>query len=68
MFYIKVYKWQHRCVAIFKDKHQQNGEGFALGGIEGKVAIIYLNSKNPLEVINVHSLKKKIVFKKCFFF
>jgi len=42
-------RFQHRCVAIFKDKHQQNGEGFALGGIEGKVAIINLNSKNPRE-------------------
>lgn len=47
----KLFKLQHRCVAIFKDKHQQNGEGFALGGIEGKVAIINLNSKNPLGVV-----------------
>lgn len=37
---------QHRCVAIFKDK-QNKPTGFALGSIEGRVAIHYINPQNP---------------------
>lgn len=37
---------QHRCVAIFKDK-QNKPTGFALGSIEGRVAIHYINPPNP---------------------
>ncbi|CAJ0968851.1 unnamed protein product [Ranitomeya imitator] len=36
----------HRCVAIFKDK-QNKPTGFALGSIEGRVAIHYINPPNP---------------------
>ncbi|KTF77476.1 hypothetical protein cypCar_00040802 [Cyprinus carpio] len=36
----------HRCVAIFKDK-QSKPTGFALGSIEGRVAIHYINPPNP---------------------
>uniref|UniRef100_H3BE64 Rae1 protein homolog n=1 Tax=Latimeria chalumnae TaxID=7897 RepID=H3BE64_LATCH len=39
-------KHQHRCVAIFKDK-QNKPIGFALGSIEGRVAIHYINPPNP---------------------
>ncbi|KAJ8258505.1 hypothetical protein COCON_G00175170 [Conger conger] len=39
-------KHQHRCVAIFKDK-QGKPTGFALGSIEGRVAIHYINPPNP---------------------
>ena len=39
-------KYQHRCVSIFKDKSQRP-TGFALGSIEGRVAIQYLNPMNP---------------------
>uniref|UniRef100_A0A672IQT4 Rae1 protein homolog n=1 Tax=Salarias fasciatus TaxID=181472 RepID=A0A672IQT4_SALFA len=38
--------FQHRCVAIFKDK-QNKPTGFALGSIEGRVAIHYINPPNP---------------------
>lgn len=37
---------QHRCVAIFKDKVNKP-TGFALGSIEGRVAIHYINPPNP---------------------
>lgn len=37
---------QHRCVTIFKDKNQQP-TGFALGSVEGRVAIHYINPTNP---------------------
>ncbi|KAF3689525.1 mRNA export factor Rae1 protein -like protein mRNA-associated protein mrnp 41 [Channa argus] len=37
---------KHRCVAIFKDK-QNKPTGFALGSIEGRVAIHYINPPNP---------------------
>lgn len=39
-------KYQHRCVTIFPDK---NGHptGFAVGSIEGRVAIMYVNAANP---------------------
>jgi len=36
-------KYQHRCISIFKDKSQQNPVGFALGCIEGRVAISYID-------------------------
>ncbi|KAG8131690.1 hypothetical protein E2320_009598 [Naja naja] len=36
----------HRCVAIFKDKVNKP-TGFALGSIEGRVAIHYINPPNP---------------------
>uniref|UniRef100_A0A8C7U5C6 Rae1 protein homolog n=1 Tax=Oncorhynchus mykiss TaxID=8022 RepID=A0A8C7U5C6_ONCMY len=39
-------KHQHRCIAIFKDK-QNKPAGFALGSIEGRVAIHYINPPNP---------------------
>uniref|UniRef100_A0A8B9LHJ2 Rae1 protein homolog n=1 Tax=Astyanax mexicanus TaxID=7994 RepID=A0A8B9LHJ2_ASTMX len=39
-------KHQHRCVSIFKDK-QNKPTGFALGSIEGRVAIHYINPPNP---------------------
>lgn len=41
-------KYQHRCVAICKDK-QTNTEpvGFALGSVEGRVAIQYIQPKDP---------------------
>lgn len=39
-------KYQHRCVRIFKDKQNQP-TGFALGSIEGRVAIHYINPPNP---------------------
>ncbi|CAL8070579.1 unnamed protein product [Orchesella dallaii] len=39
-------KYQHRCVAIFKDKQNQP-TGFALGSVEGRVAIQYVNPVNP---------------------
>ncbi|CAI8043404.1 mRNA export factor [Geodia barretti] len=39
-------KYQHRCVCIFKEK-QGLPTGFALGSIEGRVAIHYANPPNP---------------------
>ncbi len=39
-------KYMHRCVAIFRDKQNQPA-GFALGSIEGRVAIHYINTPNP---------------------
>jgi mRNA export factor len=39
-------KFQHRCVTIFPDK-QKNPAGFALGSIEGRVAIQYVETNNP---------------------
>lgn len=39
-------KYQHRCVAIFRDKKNQP-TGFALGSVEGRVAIQYVNPQNP---------------------
>lgn len=39
-------KYQHRCVAIFKDKKKQPA-GFAVGSVEGRVAIQYVNPTNP---------------------
>ncbi|KAH6922993.1 hypothetical protein HPB50_020497 [Hyalomma asiaticum] len=37
---------QHRCVSIFQDKKAQPN-GFALGSVEGRVAIQYVNPQNP---------------------
>ena len=39
-------KYQHRCVSIFRDK-KKAPVGFALGSIEGRVAIHYVNSMSP---------------------
>ncbi|XP_049834915.1 protein Rae1 [Schistocerca gregaria] len=36
-------KYQHRCVAIFRDK-KKSPTGYALGSVEGRVAIQYVNS------------------------
>jgi len=36
-------KYQHRCVSVFKDKKTGLPAGFALGSIEGRVAIQYIN-------------------------
>lgn len=40
-------KYQHRCVAIFNDMKKKSPAGYALGSIEGRVAIQYLNPVNP---------------------
>lgn len=43
-------KYQHRCVSVFTDRKQVNTAppvGFALGSIEGRVAIQYVNPTNP---------------------
>ncbi|KAK9892253.1 hypothetical protein WA026_019054 [Henosepilachna vigintioctopunctata] len=39
-------KYQHRCVAIFRDK-KKTPTGYALGSVEGRVAIQYVNPQNP---------------------
>lgn len=39
-------KYQHRCVSIFMDK-KGAPSGFALGSVEGRVAIQYVNPQNP---------------------
>ena len=39
-------KYQHRCVSIFPDKNR-NPTGFAIGSIEGRVAIMYVDAVNP---------------------
>lgn len=39
-------KYQHRCVAIFRDK-KKVPTGYALGSVEGRVAIQYVNPSNP---------------------
>jgi mRNA export factor len=39
-------KFQHRAVAIFKDK-EKKPTGYALGSIEGRVAVQYLNPTTP---------------------
>ena len=38
--------FQHRCVAIFKDKKNMP-TGFALGSIEGRCAIQFVQAANP---------------------
>lgn len=40
-------KYQHRCVSIFADKKTSAPTGFALGSIEGRVAIQYVQPTNP---------------------
>lgn len=39
-------KYQPRCVSIFRDKNNAP-TGFALGSVEGRVAIQYVNPGNP---------------------
>lgn len=39
-------KYQHRCVSIFRDKKNAPA-GFALGSVEGRVAIQYVSPQNP---------------------
>ncbi|KPJ14340.1 mRNA export factor [Papilio machaon] len=40
-------KYQHRCIAVFRDKKTKQPTGFALGSVEGRVAIQYVNPVNP---------------------
>lgn len=40
-------KHQLRCIAIFRDKKSKQPTGFALGSVEGRVAIQYVNPANP---------------------
>ncbi|XP_017494730.1 PREDICTED: mRNA export factor-like [Rhagoletis zephyria] len=42
-------KYQHRCVSIFTDREKPNNPptGFAIGSVEGRVAIQYLSPANP---------------------
>jgi len=42
-------KYQHRCVSIFTDREKAPTipTGFAIGSVEGRVAIQYLNPANP---------------------
>lgn len=40
-------KFQHRCVSVFTDKKTNTPTGFALGSIEGRVAIQYVKPTNP---------------------
>lgn len=40
-------KYQHRCVSIFLDQKTKGPIGFALGSIEGRVAIHHVNPTNP---------------------
>lgn len=41
-------KFQNRCISIFTDKSQPAAPcGFALGSVEGRVAIQYINPTNP---------------------
>ncbi len=39
-------KYQHRCISIFADKNRAP-KGFAIGSIEGRVAIMYVETNNP---------------------
>ena len=38
---------KHRCISIIVDKKTNSPTGFALGSIEGRVAIQYVNATNP---------------------
>ena len=40
-------KYQHRCVSIFNDMKKKAPAGYALGSIEGRVAIQYIQPINP---------------------
>ena len=40
-------KYQYRCLTIFRDKVRNQPTGYALGSIEGRVAIQYINPPNP---------------------
>uniref|UniRef100_A0A0N5BST8 WD_REPEATS_REGION domain-containing protein n=1 Tax=Strongyloides papillosus TaxID=174720 RepID=A0A0N5BST8_STREA len=40
-------KYQTRCLSIFKNKQGTNPAGFALGSVEGRVAIQQLDASNP---------------------
>ncbi|VBB30355.1 unnamed protein product, partial [Acanthocheilonema viteae] len=40
-------KYQSRCASIFKDKTTGLPTGYALGSIEGRVAIQYVEAANP---------------------
>jgi mRNA export factor len=40
-------KYQHRCISIFPDKTRKP-HGFAIGSIEGRVAIMYVDTANPV--------------------
>jgi hypothetical protein len=42
-----IFCFQHRCISIFLDKKTNSPTGFALGSIEGRVAIHYVNPTNP---------------------
>ncbi len=46
ILYVNCYL-QHRCVSIFVDKKTTAPTGFALGSIEGRVAIHYIAPQNP---------------------
>jgi len=41
-------KYQHRCISIFKDKKKQP-TGYALGSVEGRVAIQFVQPSTPKE-------------------
>lgn len=45
VFYFLIF-YQHRAVSIFMDK-KNTPCGFALGSVEGRVAIHYVNTQNP---------------------
>lgn len=40
-------RYQHRCVAVFRDRQRRTPTGYAMGSVEGRVAIQYVNSMNP---------------------
>jgi len=40
-------KYQHRCVAICKNKNGGMPNGFALGSVEGRVAMQYIQATDP---------------------
>ncbi|KAF0307231.1 mRNA export factor [Amphibalanus amphitrite] len=39
-------RYQHRCISIFRDK-MNRPTGYAIGSVEGRVAIQYVNPANP---------------------
>ncbi|CAJ0962690.1 unnamed protein product, partial [Mesorhabditis belari] len=40
-------KMQSRCLSIFKDRQSDQPTGFALGSIEGRVAVQYVSPRDP---------------------